>query len=209
MAKVLYIQASPRKGRSKSTQVATAFLESYQKANPDDLLQTLNIFDEELPAFDGPAVQAKYSIMHGEDHTAEERQAWNNIEKVITAFKDADKYVFSLPMWNFGIPYRLKQFFDVIIQPGYTFNADSEGYGGLMKGKPIVVVYSRGGAYPEDSEMAAFDLQKKYMDLVLGFIGFEKIESIIVEPTMHGSEEGIRKAIEAAVQRARQIAEDF
>ncbi|MHC5083574.1 MAG: FMN-dependent NADH-azoreductase [Planctomycetota bacterium] len=209
MSKVLYIQASPRKGRSKSTQVATAFLEAYQKAHPDDLLQTFNVFDEDLPAFDGPAVQAKYTILHGAEHTDQERQAWDEIEKVIDVFKDADKYVFSLPMWNFGIPYRLKQFFDVIIQPGYTFTADSQGYEGLMKDKPITVVYSRGGAYPDGSEYAAYDLQKPYMETVLGFMGFENIQSIIVEPTMHGAPEDIQKAVEMAIQQARQVAEDF
>ena len=95
MAKLLYIQASPRRNLSKSTQVATEFLKSYWHAQPDDRIRTINVFHDELPAFDGLAVQAKYTILHGKDHTIEERGAWNAVEKVIADFKDADKYLLS------------------------------------------------------------------------------------------------------------------
>lgn len=209
MAKLLYIQASPRAARSKSSQVASAFLENYQQLHPQDTITTLNVFREDLPPFDGLAVQAKYTIMHGEDHTPEERQAWDAVEKVISQFKDADKYVLSLPMWNFGIPYRLKQYFDLLIQPGYTFSADKNGYSGLVKGKPIVVVYARGGAYPEGTEREAFDMQKKYVELVLGFIGFENNQTIVVEPTLHGQPEEIKDAVQTAVKKAQEIANEF
>ena len=133
MAKILYIQASPRKERSKSNQVAAAFLEHYRQKHPKDTIQKLNVFEEQLPSFDGLTVQAKYTIMHGQSHSAEERKAWDAVEKVISQFTNADKYVFSLPMWNFGIPYRLKQYIDILVQPGYTFTVGPKGYEGLVK----------------------------------------------------------------------------
>ena len=134
MAKLLYIQASPR-DRSKSTKVAQAFLDSYRQTHPADEMVTLNVFEKDLPPFDGFAVQAKYSIMHGKEHTKDEAQAWSQVEALIDEFKSADKYLFSVPMWNFGIPYRLKQYIDLIVQPGYTFTADENGYQGLVKDK--------------------------------------------------------------------------
>ena len=108
MAKILYIQASPRNERSKSTQVANAFLDCYHQSHSDDKIETHNIFDQNLPSFDGLKLEAKYTILHGQKHTPEERQAWDAVEKVIDHFLEADKYVFSVPMWNFSIPYRLK-----------------------------------------------------------------------------------------------------
>ena len=113
MAKLLYIQASPRGKRSKSNTVADAFVETYKQANPQDTVEVLNLYEEDLPAFDGLAVQAKYSIMHGKEHSSEEVAAWKAIEEVIEQFKSADKYVLSVPMWNFSIPYRLKQYIDL------------------------------------------------------------------------------------------------
>ena len=44
MAKLLYIQASPRGERSKSMQVADAFIKAYRQSHPSDTVETLNIF---------------------------------------------------------------------------------------------------------------------------------------------------------------------
>ncbi|MFZ9011205.1 MAG: FMN-dependent NADH-azoreductase [Anaerohalosphaeraceae bacterium] len=209
MQKLLYIQASPRKERSKSTQVASAFLESYQKSHADDTVETLNIFEEDLPTFDGLKVQAKYTILHGKEHTPEERLAWDTIEKIITHFKSADKYVLSLPMWNFSIPYRLKQYIDILVQPGYTFTFGENGYEGLVKDKPVLVVYARGGSFPEGSERGAFDMQKKYIELFLGFIGFENIQSIVVGPTLQGEPSDIQTMLDVSIQKARSLASNF
>ncbi len=209
MAKLLYIQASPRAERSKSTQVAAAFLESYRQSHPDDSIKTVNIFDEALPSFDGLKVQAKYTILHGKEHTPEERAAWDAVEQVISYFKDADKYVLSLPMWNFGIPYRLKQYFDLLIQPGYTFTVGENGYEGMIKNKPITVVYARGGAYIEGTEAESFDMQKKYIELVLGFMGFQAIYSIVVEPTLQGDPDDIQRVLDASIRKAQILGSDF
>jgi FMN-dependent NADH-azoreductase len=108
MSTVLYIQASPRIERSYSIAIANAFVETYRAVCPGDEIITMNLFQKELPPFDGLYVQAKYTIMHGSIHTNEERAAWSAVEALITEFKAADKYVMAVPMWNFSIPYRLK-----------------------------------------------------------------------------------------------------
>jgi len=38
----------------------------------------------------------------------------------------ADEYLFTVPMWNHGVPYVLKQFIDVVSQPGMAFTFDPE-----------------------------------------------------------------------------------
>jgi len=210
MSKLLCIQASPRGARSHSVAVADAFVEAYRKAHPGDEVATLNVFTAALPAFDGLAVQAKYTILHGQKHTPEEVEAWKAVEAVISEFKSADKYLLAVPMWNFGIPYRLKQYLDVLIQPGYTFSFSPEtGYTGLVTGKPAFVVYARGGEYPEGSDAAAFDLQKKYLELALGFMGFTDIRSAVVEPTLMGGPDTAAQKQAAAIAQAREIARTF
>jgi len=210
MSTLLYIQSSPRGQRSKSITVADAFVKTYKQKHPDDKIVTLNIFKEKLPAFDGLTVQAKYTILHGQKHSKEELQVWKKVEKVIEQFKSADKYVLAVPMWNFGIPYRLKQYIDILVQPGYTFSYSPEtGYKGLLTGKPLLAVYARGGEYPPGSPGEALDMQTKYLQLILGFIGFTNICSVIVEPTLQGSAEAIEVKVQQAVDAARKNAEDF
>jgi FMN-dependent NADH-azoreductase len=210
MSKLLYIKASPRVERSKSAAVADAFIKAYQQKNPDDVIDTLNLFEESLPTFDGPVVQAKYVILHGREHTEEELQAWAAVEKVIERFVSAEKYVLAAPMWNFSIPYRLKQYIDVLVQPGYTFSySEDVGYKGLVLEKPLLAVYARGGEYPTGTEAEALDLQKKYVELIFGFMGFENIRSIVVEPTLMAGPDVAKDRLQQALEKAKTTAAEF
>ncbi len=210
MAKLLYIQASPRTERSQSRAVADEFMRVYRETNPDDDIVTLNVFEADLGPFDGLRVQAKYVILHGKEHTAEELAAWKEVETRIEEFTSGDKYVFAVPMWNFGIPYRLKQYFDILVQPGYTFSFEPEtGYAGLLTGRKAFVVYASGGEYPEGSEAAAFDMQKPYVQLILGFMGIADVKAVTVAPTLMGGPEVAAENLEAAKKTASELAKDF
>ncbi|MHC4432697.1 MAG: FMN-dependent NADH-azoreductase [Planctomycetota bacterium] len=210
MSRLLYIQASPRIQRSHSIAVADAFVDAYGQKHADDEIVTLNLFEASIPNFDGLAVQAKYTILHGQSHSEQELQVWKNVEQVIEEFTSADKYVLAVPMWNFGIPYRLKQYIDILVQPGYTFSYSQEkGYEGLVVGRPLLVVYARGGEYPAGSEAEAFDLQTKYVELAFGFIGFKDIRSVVVEPTLQGGPELAKTRVAEAIDRAKKMVTDF
>ena len=74
-----------------------------------------------------------------------------------------------------------------------------------MTGKPVVVVYARGGEFHEGSDMAAFDLQKRTMEVLLGFIGFTDVRSVIIEPTLAGGPETAAEKREAAIAEAQRI----
>ncbi|HEX4141059.1 MAG TPA: NAD(P)H-dependent oxidoreductase [Candidatus Methylacidiphilales bacterium] len=203
MAKILHVQASPRGERSASTAVAKEFLAAYQKNNPGDTVETLDIWHTDLPEFDGEALNAKYAVMTGQDFTPGQQTAWNVVTTMAEHFKSADKLIFSLPMWNFGIPYRLKQYFDVIAQPGLLFGfAPDKGYFGLVTGKKAVAIYASGGLYAPGSGAEAFDLQSKYLKLFLGFVGVSDVKDIFVGGTAMNKDAvatGKLQAVEVAV----------
>ncbi|OGV49922.1 MAG: FMN-dependent NADH-azoreductase [Lentisphaerae bacterium GWF2_44_16] len=208
MAKLLYVESSPRKERSYSIAVAREFLKAYKGVHPHDSVETLDLWTLELPEFSGDAINAKYKIMHGEPHTAGEAEAWNKVVDVFERFKSADKYLFSIPMWNFGIPYKLKHFIDIINQPGLSFTFSPEsGYKGLLSGRSAVVIYSRGGEYLS-GPAAAMDFQKTYFERLLGFIGITDVKSIVIEPTLSGPEL-VKKAKKDAMETACRFAAGF
>jgi FMN-dependent NADH-azoreductase len=209
MAKLLHIVASPRGNRSASITVARHFADSYLATHPGDTVETLDLWQAGLPEFDGATIDAKYAVLHGQKHTPEQLQAWQAVVKIADHFKSADKYVFSLPMWNFGIPYKLKHFIDVLVQPGLTFSFSPEaGYKGLVTEKPVVAVYARGGAYGAGSGMEAYDAQSSYLKQALGFIGFTGIKEIFVEPTL-ASPTSKDEAVAAANRQAAELASIF
>ena len=206
MPRLIYVEASPRKERSHSIRVARAFLEAYRGAHPEDEIDTIDLWAEPLPEFDGPAIDAKYRIMGGQEHTPEEAAAWRAVVALFERFAAGDRYLFSVPMWNFGIPYRLKHFIDVITQPGLAFTVEpGKGYVGLVSDRPATVVYSRGGAYGPDSGADQGDFQKSYFDSLLRFIGFSDIENIVIEATQ-AKPEAVEKARAAAEKQARRVA---
>ena len=210
MSKLLYIKASPMKERSHSIVAADAFLEAYKKSHPADEVKTIDLFSAKLPEFNFVAASGKYKIMHGKPHSPEEKRAWDKVVAVIAEFRDADKYVLAVPMWNFSIPYRLKQYFDVIVQPGQTFTVDSTGnYKGLVTGKPVFVAYASGGDYPAQTPAEAFDMQKKYIQLILGFMGLTDIRSVVAAPTLAGGPETAEQKRNATIEKAKQMAGGF
>lgn len=210
MSNILYIKASPRSGRSHSIAVADAFLEDYVKQHPEDKVNTIDLFQRSLIPFDSAAATAKYKIMHSKKHTAEDKKIWSEVVSVIEEFTSADKYVLAVPMWNFSIPYRLKQYIDIIVQPTYTFTIDEKGnYHGLVKDKPVFIAYARGGEYTSQEGKKAFDLQKRYLELILAFIGLTDLRSVVVEPTLEGGEETARLKQDEAIEEAKKSARSF
>jgi len=153
-------------------------------------------------------LEAKYAVLHGKDHTSQQAAAWKAVVDAFDRFNRADKFVFSVPMWNFGIPYKLKHLIDVITQPGLAFRFSPEsGYTGLVTGRPALVILARGGEYPPESDSAALDLQKPYLETWLRFIGVTDVQTLVVEPTLdpRRSEDRVNDALE----RARTVAAAF
>ena len=147
MASLLHLIASPRP-ESYSTRVANEFTAAYRQTHPADRVEQLDLFRAEIPPFLAPAAKAKYAVMGGQAPKDEAQAAWAGVIKTIVHFKGFDKYVLSAAMWNFGIPYRLKQYIDVIVQPGLSFAYSPEkGYTGLVVGKPLMLVLARGGNF--------------------------------------------------------------
>jgi FMN-dependent NADH-azoreductase len=209
MAKLLYIESSPRKDRSASIAVARHFIDLYKARNPGDTVETLDLWAANLPPFDGHTLEAKYAILNGQPHTQAQLDAWKAVVKTADHFKSADKYLFSLPMWNFSIPYVLKHYIDVLVQPGLTFSySPSEGYKGLVTGKAAVAVYARGGAYSAGSGGEAFDKQSDYLRTILGFIGITDLQPVFVEPTLAGPD-AKDKSVAAAKAEAAKLAQRF
>ena len=126
MTTLLHISASPRGDRSESLALAETFLAAYRDTHPDAEIQTWDLWDGSLPEFGPAAAHAKMAVFAGADPMGEQATAWRAAKDAFDRFAAADQYLFSVPMWNAGIPYILKQFIDVVSQPGMVFGFDAE-----------------------------------------------------------------------------------
>jgi FMN-dependent NADH-azoreductase len=208
MKKLLHIVASPRGEKSRTLRVAHAFLERFHGLHPDWLIDEINLFHETLPPLTARRVDGKYLLLGGKGLYGELRETWEEIKQQIARFKEADAYLISTPMWNFGMPYVLKQYIDILVQPQLLFHYVDGRPEGFLKGRRMLVISSRGGAYTS-AETASFDHLEPHLRAVFGLTGITDIEFINVEPLDGVPAEAERRTVEAACLKAQEAAKHF
>ena len=205
---LLHVEASPRGGRSASRQVAQAFLDAWTDRHPGAAVDVLNVWTTELPAFDGEALDAKYAGLEGRSRSPAQDRAWQEINTLADRLRRADVVLLSVPMWNFGIPYRLKHLIDAVSQKDVLFTFDEHGLRGLLGGRRAVVVNARGVGLGPDFPREELDHQQRYMTAWLQMIGISDIRHIEVEKTLMGAaSDGAARA--AACAEAIRLAATF
>ena len=204
MKKLLHIIATPRGEESRTLKVTNSFLETFKEKHADWVIDELDLTKEELPSLTVKRVDGKYVLLGGKDLYGDMKESWQDIISHIDRFISADSYLISTPMWNFSIPYTLKQYIDIIVQPKYLFRYTANGVEGLVKNKKMVVISSRGGEYvTEDASKA--DFQEPYLRFVFGFAGITDVVFVKAEP-MDMGEETQKQRIKSAQEMAKKVA---
>ena len=205
---LLHVSSSPRGAASESLAIAEAFLASYRETHPVMAVDTFDLWDGSLPAFGPEAAHAKMAVFAGKIPTDAQASAWQAAQRTFRRFDAADQYLFSVPMWNTGVPYVLKQFIDVVSQPGMVFGFDPEhGYAGLLTGKKAAVVYT--GAVWGADRGAAFgvDHQQPFFDDWLRWAGISDITTIRFQPNLATADADTGRRI--ALAQARDAGKTF
>ncbi|MET1077608.1 MAG: NAD(P)H-dependent oxidoreductase [Pseudomonas sp.] len=208
MTRLLHIQCSPRKQRSASLEVARSFIAAYQQQRPDTEVVTLDLWAMALPEFDQVAMDAKYAGLNGNRRSAAEDSAWGLLQSLAQPLHDADLLLFSVPLWNYGIPYKLKHFIDLVSQKDILFSFSAErGIEGLLQDKTAVLAYARGLDFSAQSATPAalFDFQRPYMEAWLRLVGVTDLHGLVVEKTLLGDALD-RTARHSANQQAWELA---
>ena len=205
MTTLQHISASPRGAESESLALADVLLSTYQEANPDHTIEHWDLWDGSLPPFGPTAAHAKMAIFGGLSFTTEQAATWRRIEETFARFDSADRYLFSVPMWNHNVPYILKQFIDVVSQPGMVFGFDGEhGYTGLLRGKRAGVIYTS-GVYGEGRGPAfGNDFQAPYFEDWLRWAGIHDIHTVQFRPNLATTDADAARLV--AQDRAREVA---
>ena len=206
---LLHISASPRGAASESLQIANTFLETDRDTHPDDQIATWDLWDGTLPEFGPAAAGAKMTVFAGGTPDGEQATAWRAATDTFARFAAADRLLFSVPMWNASVPYILKQFIDVVSQPGMVFGVDPvTGYTHLLAGgnRRAAVVYTSAVWGPPLGPQFGRDFQSTYFGDWLSWTGITDISEIRYHPTLTGDTDQARRS---ANSDARDIAKTF
>lgn len=183
--KLLFVKGSPRGASSLSAKIAEASLTAYRGKNPSATIDEIDLWQAPLPEFDGDRAAAKMSVFAKDTLEGVRKTAWDEITAITKRFTGADDYLFTVPMWNGGIPYRLKLYIDIMTQPGMLFEFDpATGYKGLLKGKRATVIYTSGVYAPGVPPAFGADYHSTYFDNWLRLIGIQDISSVRFQPSL-------------------------
>ncbi|MBM7551817.1 FMN-dependent NADH-azoreductase [Thalassobacillus pellis] len=206
MANTLFIKANSRPiDQAVSVKLYHTFLEKYKEEHPDDIIEELDLFEENLSYYDNDKINGMFKLSRDMELTEAERQATRTVSKYLDQFLKADKVVFAFPLWNFTVPAVLHTYLDYLAQAGKTFKYTEEGPVGLLTDKKVALLNARGGVYSEGPAQSV-EMAVNYVENMLRFWGVEDITTIVIEG--HNQfpqkaeeivEEGLEKAEKAAV----------
>jgi FMN-dependent NADH-azoreductase len=206
---ILNIVTSPRKEKSASNAVVNAFLSEYGERGRNVTVDRLDIWLEQLPEFDAEAIDTKYKGVSGEPMTAVETATWAKVKELASRFQRADRIVLGVPMWNFSVPYKLKQLIDLSCQRNMLFTFDGKSYGPSLSIDKAFVAYVRGQSDEAGFKTVSqpgFEYLSGYVEFWLRFIGIRNVVSLTVEHTWDGRAVDM---IEAGKKQAAALARHF
>jgi FMN-dependent NADH-azoreductase len=200
---LLRIDSSARRN-SVSRQLTAHFVEAWQQEHPDGTVIERDLAATALPHITDEWVQAIHT--NPESLTAEQKSVLQLSDALVNELVQADTIVIGAPMYNFAIPAPLKAWIDQVVRVGKTVLFAASGPQGVLKGKKVYIVTSRGGAFRPGTATERFDYQEPYLRHILGFIGLTDVTFIHAENQKPGAQADISKA--AAIARILELASD-
>jgi len=210
MGNLLYITCNvkPQK-KSRTLTLGYEFLEEYLRCNPQDEVQVLDLYRDNIPRVDQDVLNALGRIERGEDYilllSEEERRKMSRIWRLADQFARCDKYVFVTHSLNLWFPAEFKMYIDAISVPDRTYRVTRQGANGMLpdRGRKSLHLHAS-PAYKFGQEQ---DLSVAYLRSVLSFFGVANQETVILEGDH--PEQGTKEEYKAAGRRLLELARRF
>lgn len=176
MEKLLVINAHPKvdADSSISLQVLHHFLETYKKMNPEGPIEQIDIYRDHIPCIDRTFLSLQEKKRRDERLTEEEQSLDSRMSEILQQFKSAKKYVIAMPLHNFNIPSKLKDYMDNILIAKETFAYTDKGSVGLLNdGRNVLVIQASDGIYTNEDWYAEVEYSHKFLKAMFNFMGVD------------------------------------
>ncbi len=196
--KLLQINSSARVQGAHSSQLANQLREKLLAQDPDVQVQIRDLAITPAAALDETTLHALFTP--AAQRTAEQAARVALDDALIAEVQAADILVIGVPMYNFGISSQLKNWIDAISRAQVTFRYTAQGPEGLLTGKKVYVVLTRGGIYRNTPS----DTQVPYLQGIFGFLGMRDVQFIYAEGLAMGPE-AEQKALSSAHEQIDEV----
>lgn len=167
MPHLLHIDSSILGPGSVSRALTARAADRWRAAHPDGTVTYRDLGAEPVPHLDSAGGAA--SMTPPDRHTAAQAATWARFEEHSHEVIAADTILLGLPLYNFGPPSSVKAWVDHLIAPGLT--TDAVTHEGLLGGRELIVLASRGGGYGEDTPRAGWDHAEPWLPHGLSLTG--------------------------------------
>lgn len=198
MRTVLTLISSLNGANGESAKLIESYIQQYKASNEQVEVIYRDLSDGSIPhlnadGFSGFATPA-YEL------TQTQKPSVNLSNELIQELQQADIILMGLPLYNFGVPSTFKAWIDHVARAGITFKYGSNGPEGLLTGKQVIVMATRGGQYAGTPG----DTQTPFVKQVLGFVGLTDVEFIYVEGLARSGDQK-EQALKAAEERISEL----
>lgn len=211
MNKTLIINAHPKidDTSSVSLQVFNHFLKAYKELVVDsEVIEQINLYSDVVPMIDKSVLSAWEKQRKELELTSQEQKVMERMSVILKQFKSANTYIIVLPLHNFNIPSKLKDYMDNIMIARETFKYTENGSVGLLKdGRRMLVIQASGSIYTNQDWYTEVDYSNKYLKSMFNFLGIEDYQIIRAQGTaLLDSNEVLQKAYKEVEEAATRLA---
>jgi len=210
MKTILTVQASARKTRSITRELARIFLDTFNVVDSTARIIMRDLLDHPPPFVTEDWIAAAFS--RTPDQLDEHQRAvLAASDELIAEVKAADVIVLATPMYNYGMPAALKAWFDQVIRINQTFSFDlargDQPIEPTLHGKTLVILSARGEGYFGAGERnAPMNHLETHIDSVKHFLGADAPSHLIHVDFQEFGDERHEQSKAAATQQAEDLA---
>ncbi|RAR44238.1 FMN-dependent NADH-azoreductase [Paenibacillus sp. MDMC362] len=210
MENMLIINAHPRveSTTSVSLQVLQHFLEAYTTWNPAGAIEQIDLYRDSIPAIDHMILELRSKQGRGVPLNEEEHRLTDRMSAILQQFKAAWKYVIVMPMHNFNVPSKLKDYIDNILIARETFQYTEKGSEGLLTdGRSLLVIQASDAIYTNNDWYTEVEYSHKYLKSMFNFMGVMDYQIIRAQGNaFFDRDQVLAQAFQEAEEAAKRLA---
>lgn len=173
--RILRLDTSLFSEQGSSSRLNQALIEKLTQVHGELEIVHRDLARDPLPHFSAEVIDALTA--RSEARSAEQVRLARLADDLVEELRAADIILVGAPMYNFGIPSTLKAWIDFVARAGVTFRYTERGPEGLVKGKTVYVVTTRGGVHRDRQT----DSEVPHLHTYFRFLGITDIRTLYAE----------------------------
>lgn len=184
--KTLLINAHPNPtAPSYSQDLQNHFVQQWQALNTNETLTVINLYQQEIPQLNEHVLTLFAKQAQQQPLTETEQATATRMAEILAQFKAHKRIVIVMPLHNFNIPSKLKDYMDNILIARETFRYTSGGSEGLMTdNRKVLLLQSSGSIYTNNDRYTSLEFSQQYLrEMFTNIMGFECFDVVRAQGT--------------------------